>query len=343
MSAFRSFRCLFQSNITPLTFTPSKFKYRTKPQLPKQHVQFHTSRPNNAQQYRYNRWQQTSFLFSRWAARPTFYYEVGGLSALTAGFYTYNLETVPVSGRKRFNLISAEQEAEISKQQYGIIMEQYRGRILPGWDKRTRRVEGVLRRLVPRSGLEGLEWSVHVVESEEVNAFVIPGGKVFVFTGILPICENEDGIAAVLGHEIAHNVAHHAAERMSRGSILTMVSFIFMQLTGLPDVLSSLPLTLAFDRPNGRAQESEADYIGLMMMAQACYDPEQAEAFWKRMRKAEKGAPPEFLSTHPSSEHRIEHIQRWLPEAQQKRNESECGAVLDYADDFKRAFPAVRW
>jgi predicted Zn-dependent protease len=117
---------------------------------------------------------------------------------------------------------------------------------------------------------------------------------------------------------------------MSRGSILTLLSFIIMQVTGLPDILSGLPLTLAFDRPNGRAQESEADFIGLLMMAQSCYDPEQAERFWERMRKAEKGAPPEFLSTHPSSSHRIENIQKWLPEAEEKRNESNCGATLDY-------------
>jgi predicted Zn-dependent protease len=155
-------------------------------------------------------------------------------------------------------------------------------------------------------------------------------GKVFVFTAILPLCQDDDGIAAVLGHEIAHAVAHHAAERMSRGSILTIAAIILNWTLGLPDFGSDLLLTLAFDRPNGRAQESEADYIGLMMMAQSCYNPEGAVLFWKRMQKAATAAPPEFLSTHPSDEHRVANISQWLPEAEHKRDASECGGVLDY-------------
>jgi hypothetical protein len=147
-----------------------------RPPLLRQHLArpFHISRPR-LQYTRYNRFQQTSHLLQRWAARPTFYYEVGGLSAAVAGFYTLNLETVPVSGRRRFNMISAEQEAAISKQQYGLIMQQYRGQILPDHDKRTRAVRRVMERLIPSSGLTGLDWEVHVVESEEANAFVIPG------------------------------------------------------------------------------------------------------------------------------------------------------------------------
>lgn len=138
---------------------------------------FHTP-PRCSQQYQYNRfnrYQQTGQLFQRWAARPTFYYEVGGLSLATAAFYTYNLETVPVSGRKRFNMISAEQEASVSQQQYGIIMNQYRGQILPAHDRRTIQVKRVMERLIPSSGLTGLNWEVHVIQSEETNAFVIPG------------------------------------------------------------------------------------------------------------------------------------------------------------------------
>jgi predicted Zn-dependent protease len=89
-------------------------------------------------------------------------------------------------------------------------------------------------------------------------------------------------------------------------------------------------MQLAFELPNGRAQESEADYIGLMMMSQSCYNPQGAISFWSRMVKVEKNAPPEFFSTHPSSPHRVARLNEWLPEAEQKRSQSECGGILDY-------------
>jgi predicted Zn-dependent protease len=153
---------------------------------------------------------------------------------------------------------------------------------------------------------------------------------VFVFTAILPLCQDDDGIAAVLGHEIAHTVAHHASERMSRGSILAILSTIGYWTLGIPDVFSNLLLSLAFDLPNTRTQESEADFIGLMMMAQSCYNPDGAVSFWERMSKVAKGAPPEFLSTHPADKRRVENISKWLPEAEQRRDDSECGSTLGY-------------
>lgn len=117
---------------------------------------------------------------------------------------------------------------------------------------------------------------------------------------------------------------------MSRGYILSLAAILLDWAVGLPGSASGMLLSLGFDRPNGRAQESEADYMGLLMMAQSCYSPDAAVAFWERMQKAEHDAPPEFLSTHPSSGHRVENIQKWLPEAREKRTESDCGAVLDY-------------
>jgi hypothetical protein len=126
-------------------------------------------------QYQYSRFQQTSNILQRWYARPTFRYEAGGIVLAGAGFYTYNLEEVPVSHRKRFNLITPEQEASISKQQFDLVIQQYQGQVLPDSDKRVRRVRNVLDRLIPSSGLTGLKWEIHVIESDEVNAFVIPG------------------------------------------------------------------------------------------------------------------------------------------------------------------------
>ncbi len=144
-------------------------------------------------------------------------------------------------------------------------------------------------------------------KKETANAFVLPGGKVFVFSGILPLARNDSALAAVLGHEIAHNVADHVGERMSQAigtNILLYSVVVLLGVFGLGPLLAhyagSKALEIAFGNPMSRLQESEADYIGLMMMAQACYDPQEAAAFWARMEAASSGEPPEWLSTHPS-------------------------------------------
>lgn len=157
---------------------------------------------------------RVSGLFFRWAARPTFYRDVGIITAGAGGIYVFNLEQVPVSGRRRFNIISPGLEEILGKTTVDQVKEQYQGQFLSDHDPRVRKVKQVLERLLPFAegeGLKGMDWEVHVIDSPEQNAFVAPGGKVFVFTGILPLCQDEDGIAAVLGHEIAHVVAHHTA------------------------------------------------------------------------------------------------------------------------------------
>ncbi|GME21867.1 mitochondrial metalloendopeptidase oma1 [Neofusicoccum parvum] len=226
----------------------------------------------------YSRFQQAGNIFTRWAARPTFYYEIGGLGAAVGGFYVYNLEVVPVSGRRRFNVVSPEIEQSMSKEMYNQVLQEYHGRILPPWDRRVRMVQRVLDRLIPASGLTDENWEVHVIDDPQKNAFVIPGGKVFVFSGILPICQNEDGLAAVLGHEIAHNVAHHAAERMSQSIfVLTAVLAIDIFLGGTGG-LTRMLLDLTFMKPGSRSQESEADFIGLSVL-------DYADAFRKQFRQ----------------------------------------------------------
>jgi metalloendopeptidase OMA1, mitochondrial len=124
---------------------------------------------------RYQRFQQTKNFFHRWSQRPTFYYEVAGVGGFIGGFYIYNLETVPVSGRRRFNIISPKTEEELGKQQYQQILAQYRGQLVVDWDPRVRMVRRVMDRLIPVSGLPYQEWEIHVIESQERNAFVLPG------------------------------------------------------------------------------------------------------------------------------------------------------------------------
>lgn len=310
------------------------------------HQHQHT-RTYRRQAFNYQRFSQTRNLFQRWAARPTFYYEIGGLSFACGGFYIINLEEVPVSGRKRFNIVPKDMEASQGQQMYAATMQEFRGRIMSPLSKEHRLVQRVLNRLIPHSGLEGEEWEIHVIDDEMKNAFVVPGGKVFVFRGILDICQyDESGVAAVLGHEIAHNVAHHAAERMSQSAILLPVAIVGSLLIGLDVGIGNYISQLAFQLPGSRAQESEADYIGLMMMADACFEPRAAMELWGRMEVEEKGqAPPQFMSTHPSSHGRMERIREWLPQANDRLESGQCGGMLGgYASAFRRdVVEAPRW
>ncbi|KAF3906559.1 hypothetical protein ABW20_dc0107914 [Dactylellina cionopaga] len=295
---------------------------------------FYNSRYQQAQYARTYIWKA----LSRWSSRPTFYLELAGLGGLSGGFYVYNIEEVPVSGRRRFNVISPQFESQLGDGQYNQIVKEYQNRILPERDPRVIQVRRVLERLIPQSGLpSNYDWKATVIDSPETNAFVIPGGKVFVFTGILPVCENDDGLAAVLGHEIGHNVARHIAEQMSRGIFLFAAAWVVEILWGIPGDLSHQLLQLAIDRPRSRAQESEADHIGLMMMARSCYDPKAAVALWQRMQIIEEKnpTPPELLSTHPSSHRRQVELETLLPQAYQAAMDSNCSETNRRLDQFQ--------
>lgn len=294
-------------------------------------------------------------------ARPTFYYEVGGIGVVCGGVYVSLLEDVPVSGRRRFNAVSPAQEKQLGEETYQQTLREYGKSILPAYTKEHQMVQRVLDRLVPHSGLQNEAWEIHVIDDDMKNAFVIPGGKVFVFRGILDVCQGDNGLAAVLGHEIAHNVAHHAAERLSQSVVLIILGGA-LTLLGLDLGISRMATNIAFSLPGSRKQEQEADYIGLLMMAESCYDPSAAIGLWSRMEKEEEGAPPQFLSTHPSSHNRLEQIRQWLPQAELKLQNSECSGMTGFgecrcrtqctcstrtdgrvANDFKQAVDLGRW
>ncbi|KAL9097383.1 MAG: hypothetical protein Q9165_000278 [Trypethelium subeluteriae] len=250
-----------------------------------------------------------------------------------------------VSGRRRFNIISPDEEKSFAQQQYRQIIQEYRGRILPNGNPTVRTVRHVMEQLLPAVGMDELNWEVYVIDSEEKNAFVIPGGKVFVFTGILPVANNESRLATVLAHEIAHTLAHHTAERLSSSLAVYMPLIWICNLLGIPDIVSQLGVDLVLTKPGSRTQEAEADYIGMMLMAQACFEPEAAVELWEAMEREERkrgGVPPQFLSTHPSSLNRIQHVKEWMAEARQKQAESDCSGTLGYAQEFRKAFGGYR-
>ncbi|KAF2235838.1 hypothetical protein EV356DRAFT_499505 [Viridothelium virens] len=293
----------------------------------------------------YTRFTQGQHVFEIWRRRPTFWYEVAGIGVLAVAFYEWNMETVPVSGRRRFNIISPDAERSFAQQQYRQIIQEYRGRILPNGNPTVRTVQHVLERLLPTVGMDDLKWEVYVIDSEEKNAFVIPGGKVFVFSGILSVANNQSRLATVLAHEIAHTLAHHSAERLSSSLAVYMPLIWICQFVGIPDIVSQLSVDLVLSKPGSRTQEAEADYIGMMLMAQACFEPEAAVGLWEAMEREEKkrgGVPPQFLSTHPSSHSRIQQIKEWMVEARQKQTESDCSRTLEYAQEFRKALGGPR-
>ena len=174
--------------------------------------------------------------------------------------------------------------------------------------------------------LKNYNWEFNLVESPDVNAWCMPGGKVVVYTGILPIAQDEAGLAVVMGHEIAHALAEHGNERMSQGLIAQMGGMALAKaLEEKPERTQQLWMTafgmgaqLGVILPYSRLHESEADHLGLIFMAMAGYDPNEAVGFWERMAQMKGGkAPPEFISTHPSDETRIRNIKALIPKAMQ--------------------------
>jgi predicted Zn-dependent protease len=172
--------------------------------------------------------------------------------------------------------------------------------------------------------LSGYQWEFNLVKDDAVNAWCMPGGKVVVYTGILPVAEGEDGLAVVMGHEISHAIAKHGNERMSQGLVTQMGGVaLSVALAEKSKETQDLFLTafgvgsqVGILLPYSRLQESEADRLGLIFMAMADYDPREAVGFWKRMAGGKKGgATPEFLSTHPADKKRIADIEALLPEA----------------------------
>ncbi|KAJ5755433.1 hypothetical protein N7533_004976 [Penicillium manginii] len=255
-----------------------------------------------------------------------------------SGLYLYNTDVVEMTGRRRFNCISAERELAMGAESYREVLASERGKVLPDSHPLTKSVDRVLQRLIPMADIEGAEWKVHVIKDDgNANAFVLPGGKVFVYTGILPICQDENGLAAVLGHEIAHVVARHPAERMSTSFLTLGTVFLVSMLFDVSGQLSSMMVNLMWSLPNSRTQEAEADHMGLMMMAKACFDPSAAVRLWHRMQMQEKGVPLQFMSTHPSSYNREEAIRGWLERAEGVYLDSDCGVVGGFVPGFRSA------
>jgi predicted Zn-dependent protease len=266
-------------------------------------------------------------------ARPLIAILIAGVAVgVSVLFFTHRQKT-PVTHRVQHVGLTDQQQMQLGSQQYAKTLRKERAQIVsfgPEYMQVRRvakRIEAVAARDKP-----AFVWKVTLLRKNEANAYCLPGGKIVVFTGILPLTQNDAGLATVLGHEVAHATAEHVAERIERQHLTRIAAVIIaggvavtpsqyvhvLALLGVGGQAASLPFS--------RSQESEADHIGLVYMARARYDPHQAVRFWKRMLRASRGKePPEFASDHPSTAHRVEQVEGWLPEAERARRAARTG------------------
>jgi predicted Zn-dependent protease len=245
--------------------------------------------------------------------------------------YLISCTRVPITNRRQVNLLAESEMIGMSLQAYSDFLSQ--SQVLPDTDPRTTMVRNIGNKIKAASEkylsehgqskrVEGFQWEFNVVNDPSVNAWCMPGGKVVVYTGILPVTQDETSLAVVMGHEIAHAIARHGNERMSQGLIVNAAGAtlgavmaenpslgkdIFMQSVGIGSTLGMLSYS--------RTHETEADKLGLVFMAMAGYDPRASIGFWERMSSVGGQAPPEILSTHPSDETRVNTLKEYMPEA----------------------------
>lgn len=246
-------------------------------------------------------------------------------------YVTVSCTTVPVTGRRQLSLIPESEMISLSLTQYGQFLKENKVSTDQAKTAQVRRVGQRIAKAVETymaqqglsDNLKGYQWEFNLVEDKTVNAWCMPGGKVVVYTGLLPVAQNDEGLATVMGHEIAHAVARHGSERMSDQMLVQLGS------TSLSAALANKPqetqamANAAFGvgsqvgilLPFSRKQESEADHMGLIFMAMAGYNPNASVAFWQRMEQQSSSSTPQFLSTHPVNSTRIANIKKELPEA----------------------------
>tara|TARA_Y100001954_G_C15732485_1_gene563983 strand:- start:230 stop:1018 length:789 start_codon:yes stop_codon:yes gene_type:complete len=245
--------------------------------------------------------------------------------------------TVPLTGRKQMKIISDAELNAMAFQQYGQFIATAKlssnkaqaAMIQRVGERITNAVNEYLMTVDRQNITEGFEWEFNLVDDPSVNAWAMPGGKIVFYSGILPLCQDEAGVAVVMGHEIAHIIAGHGNERMSQGLLANLgIAALDQALQKEPEKTRNILLgavgagaQVGILLPFSRTHEKEADRLGLIFMTMAGYDPHSAPAFWERMMEMSAGnEPPEFLSTHPSSASRVADLKASIPEALSYKN-----------------------
>lgn len=239
----------------------------------------------------------------------------------------------PITGRRQLVVIPADQMLSLSAQSYAQVLkenkvsnnQQYLSAVRNVGNRLTNAVERYLQQNNMQSAIQGFQWQYTVLQSKEANAWCMPGGQIAFYEGIMPICADENGIAVVMGHEIAHAIAKHGNERMSQQLALQLGGVALSEALSTKSETTQQIAMAAFGAgsalgvvlPYSRTHEYEADELGLYFMAMAGYDPRTAPAFWERMVAQAGGRPPEFLSTHPDPTNRIKAMNRKISKAMQ--------------------------
>ena len=232
------------------------------------------------------------------------------------------------TGRTQLRLVSDAQMAAMGSTAFAQLQQ----KTPPASDPKTMRYVDCVAEAITRTVAPEETWEVRVFNAPEVNAFALPGGKIGVYTGLLKVAKNPDQLAAVIGHEVAHVLAGHSAARVSNELAAQLGVTVLGQTTGVDPQLIGLGANLLLLLPYSRADETEADVLGLQYMAKSGFDPREAPKLWVNMSKHGGGAPPEFLSTHPANETRIRELQDRLPQvlplyeqARAKGGRPKCG------------------
>ncbi len=251
---------------------------------------------------------------------------------LFGAFFLYykfsHTETAPITGRSQMIDISRDQEMALGLESYQQILGQEQV-VQSGEAVDAVRAIGNQLRIASKEYDPGFAWEYNLLASDQANAFALPGGKVAVYTGLLPVAQNANGLAVVMGHEIAHALLRHGAERMAHQKLSQFGQMAVGMSVGSMDVGTQTMIMGALGvgsqygimLPFARDHESEADRVGLLIMARACFDPREAPKLWERMGAgtAGKQQPAEFMSTHPSHDTRIRQFEQWMPEALAER------------------------
>ncbi len=262
-----------------------------------------------------------------------------GLAIFLISTILYACVRVPMTGRRQLNLLPESDLVAMSLTEYKNFLNENnvvnsgpnQEAIQRVGDRISSAVETYLESTKYAKRVKNYNWEFNLVQDPTMNAWCMPGGKVVFYTGILPVCESDAGIAVVMGHEIAHAIARHGNERMSQQMAIALggvaldvaVSDKPEETRNLYNLAYGIGSTVGVMLPYSRLHESEADKLGLMFMAMAGYDPQEAPRFWERMESLGSLRPPEFLSTHPNPDTRIADLEAQMPKAMELYNKQQ--------------------
>jgi predicted Zn-dependent protease len=285
---------------------------------------------------------------------PPYVYFLAGVP-VASGLYTYYryLDEVPLTNRKRWIATSAGWERNLGNQEYRNLKRQFQKQTLPKDHRACVTVERVGTRVANAArefaSIYNINYRAYlsdqptftIVRSEQANAFVLPGNHIFVMTGLFAYAQSEDELAAVLSHEMAHTLARHSGEKISSSFVTQLLAraSLFIDPSGVLFSIILPTVGLLRDLPHSRTQESEADRIGMHLASLACYDPQAAQRVFERMKhdSDDDSKSPEFLSTHPSHESRIQHMGEWLPETRKIYRREGGHACQNIRNEMERA------